>query len=176
MRKAMIEELMTTLKVPQGNFNYATIEDEIRHIPNTQLKDFYKSAMSADGFGNGMKAIISAAEKFKPIIIDKTEEKAKELILLVESLNRQIGEDAKRMGQDFVKLVNSVQLPTISQEDICILDNVKPYFNHKSLIININHYPTSLEALRAFKTAIEREESKMLLLTNSKVLNLVRKK
>jgi CRISPR/Cas system CSM-associated protein Csm2 small subunit len=160
MRKAMIEELMTTLKIPQGNFNYATIEDEIRHIPGTQLKDFYKAVMSAESFGNGMKSIMQAAEKFKPVVIDYTEEKAKELVALVEAINAKIGEDAKNMGVDFVKLANSVILPTAGVENLKILDNVKPYYSYKSLIINIRHYQTSIDAINAFKTAIEYAESR----------------
>jgi hypothetical protein len=65
MRKSMIEELMLTLKIPQGNFNYSMIEDEISHIPTENLKEFYKQVMNSESFGNGMKAIIGTAEKFK---------------------------------------------------------------------------------------------------------------
>ena len=65
MRKSMIEELMLTLKIPQGNFNYSMIEDEISHIPTEQLKEFYKQVMNSESFGNGMKAIISTAHEFK---------------------------------------------------------------------------------------------------------------
>jgi hypothetical protein len=81
-RKSLIEELMLTLKIPQGNFNYSTIEDEIRHIQNDNLKEFYKTVMSADSFGNGMKAIIESAKKFKPQeddLLKGTHQKAKDM-------------------------------------------------------------------------------------------------
>jgi hypothetical protein len=64
-RKSLIEELMLTLKIPQGNFNYSTIEDELEHIPNEQLRGYYKEVMNSESFGNGMKAIIKTAEKYK---------------------------------------------------------------------------------------------------------------
>jgi len=66
LRKSMIEELMNTLKIPQGNFNFGTIADELEHISNDNLKDFYRAVMSAESYGNGMKAIIQTAESFKP--------------------------------------------------------------------------------------------------------------
>ncbi len=70
LRKSMIEELMNTLKIPQGNFNFGTIADELEHISNDNLKDFYRAVMSAESYGNGMKAIIQTAENFKPQQVD----------------------------------------------------------------------------------------------------------
>lgn len=65
-RKSMVEELMLTLKIPQGNFNFGLIADEIENIPNENLKEFYKLVMSNESFGNGMKAIIASAKEFTP--------------------------------------------------------------------------------------------------------------
>ena len=64
-RKAMIEELMLTLKIPQGSFNFGTIADEIVNVPNDRLKEFYKGVVSADSYGNGMKVIATVATKYK---------------------------------------------------------------------------------------------------------------
>lgn len=82
-RKSLIEELMLTLKIPQGNFNYSTIEDELEHIPNEQLRGYYKEVMNSESFGNGMKAIIKTAEKYKAEKTDNllagTHDQAKEM-------------------------------------------------------------------------------------------------
>ena len=174
MRKGFIEELMMTLKIPKGTFNYSTIEDEIKHIPNNQLKDFYKSCMTADSFGNGMKAIISVAKLFKPIEQDDTKEKARKIISFVEALNSQISEEAKAMGEDFVKMVDMVKLPSKYDRTLAVMDLVKPYMNAKELIINIRHYRTSSDALNAVILAIKKyNEDEIIAISNPNVRKML---
>ena len=86
---------------------------------------------------------------------DRTKEKAKELIALMEATNTNLGEQAKAKGEDFVKLVKYGIKLTLPKEDIAILDMVKPYNNHKDLIIKIRHYQTSADSLNAFVNAIK---------------------
>ena len=156
IKKEFIREILETLKIPSGAFNVGTVYDEISHIPNSNLRAFHKALFGTDhSYLNGMDRIIKVAEQFKPQQIDNTEIKAKELINIVESINTKIGNDAQRMGTDFVELVMGVKLPGLSDSDMAILNQVKPYTDHKQLIINIRAYPTSLECLNAFKRAIE---------------------
>jgi hypothetical protein len=79
VRKAMIEELMLTLKIPQGSFNFGTIADEIVNIPNDRLKEFYKGVVSADNYGNGMKIIAEVAGKHKVLNFNDFSEAAQNL-------------------------------------------------------------------------------------------------
>jgi len=160
VRREFIIELLNTLKVPSGAFNVGTVSDEIQHIPDISLRAFYKALFGTDhSYLNGMDRIIKVAEQFKPQQVDLTEIKAKELIGIVESINTKIGNDAERMGEDFVKLVMGVKLRGLGDDDIAILNSVKPHTNHKLLIINIRGYQTSLDCLNAFKRAIEYSNS-----------------
>lgn len=79
-RNEFIKGLLDTLKIPATAFNIALVSDEIENISNTDLREFYKSVVTADTFGNGMKAIINTAKKFKPEekdLLAGTEDKAK---------------------------------------------------------------------------------------------------
>ena len=70
-RKSLIEELMLTLKIPQGNFNFATIASEIEFISNDKLRDFYKAVMTSKSYGNGMMSIIQTAKNLKKLMLLK---------------------------------------------------------------------------------------------------------
>jgi len=156
LRKEFIKEILETLKIPLGAFNVGTVADEIKHIPDTDLRAFHKALFGTDhSFLNGMDRIIKVAEQFKPVHKDLTEVKAKELILFCETANTQIGEYCIAKGIDFVEHVrNNVRLK-LSDEDIAILNQVKSHQDHKQLIIKIRQFPNSLEQLNAFKRAVE---------------------
>lgn len=64
-REEFIKGLLETLKIPSTAFNIAVVSDEIEEIPNQSLRGFYREVVSADTFGNGMKAIIKTAENYK---------------------------------------------------------------------------------------------------------------
>ncbi len=100
-RKELAKALVKGLKLDDNVFNYQAVLEEISTIQDHQFMDFYKATMGAESYGNGLKAIIDTAEQFKPVIIDDVEQEAKELIELCEGLNTQIGNYAKRMGEDF---------------------------------------------------------------------------
>ena len=81
-RKEFIKSLLETLKIPATAFNIAIAEDEIACITNDNLREFYREVVSADTYGNGMKAIISVAKNFKSAekdIVAGTAEKAKNM-------------------------------------------------------------------------------------------------
>jgi len=172
-RNELIKALVKGLKLDDNIFNYQSVAEETEQIQEHQFVDFYKAVMSADTFGNGLKAIIKTAEQFKPQHQDLTEIKAKELIQMVESINTKIGEDAKQRGEGFEHLVSVVKLPGVSESDMAILNQVKPYTDHKQLIINIRHYATSLEQLKAFKDAVEYSQSYSGAIENSRVKKLI---
>ena len=173
IRKEFINEIMKTLKI-EGAFNIGTISDEMQHIPNTDLRAFHKALFGTDhSYLNGMDRIIKVAEQFKPVDVDLIEVKAKELISMVESINTKIGEDAKQRGEGFEYLVSVVKLPGVSEDDMAILNQVKPYCDYKKLIIGIRLFATSLEALRAFKDAIEYSNSYSGAIANSRVKKMI---
>ena len=150
----LVKAMIKGLKLDGNVFNYQVVAEEIDSIQDHQLMDFYKEVMSVETYGNGLKAIIDTVEKFKPVIIDDVEQEAKELIELCEGLNTQIGNDAKRMGEDFKKLVYAAKFPSLHTDKIVVLNNVKPHHDHRELIINIRHYQTAKDSLEAFKSAI----------------------
>ncbi len=153
-RIELTKALVKGLKLDDNIFNYEAVNEEVSSILEHQYIDFYKAVMGAESYGNGLKAIIDTAEKFKPVVIDDIEQEAKELIELCEGLNTQIGNDAKRMGEDFKKLVYAAKFPTLDTDKIVVLNNVKPHHDHRELIINIRHYQTAKDSLEAFKSAI----------------------
>ena len=66
-REEFIKGLLETLKIPATAFNIAIVSDEIESVSNENLREFYREVVSADTFGNGMKAIIKTAENYKPV-------------------------------------------------------------------------------------------------------------
>lgn len=157
LRKSIIQELMITLKIPQGNLNYSTIEDEIRNVPNSKLKDFYKDALKADTFGNGMKAIIYAAEKYKenkPFIEDETTKEAKRLIDGCLMMNNILFDEAQKTGDTFDNVLKKYDFKNVTDKSMAILNSVKPYCDIRSLVANIRCYQTTVDAINAFKSAI----------------------
>jgi len=78
-REEFIKSLLETLKIPATAFNIAIAEDEIACIPNDKIREFFKEVLIAESYGNGMKAIINTAKKFKPDILASTAEKAKNM-------------------------------------------------------------------------------------------------
>lgn len=86
------------------------------------------------------------------------EQKAKELIDLVRGMNDKIFQDHIRTGISFDTLLSQVSFPNVDKDTISILNNIKPYYDYKQLVANINHYQTTKEALNAFKTAILKDD------------------
>jgi len=89
-------------------------------------------------------------------LTDEHEVKAKELIDLVYDMNNEIYQTHIKSGKSFDTLLEAVKFPSVSDEDIAILNNVRPHFSLKLLISNISAYQTSLEQLQAFKMAIKQ--------------------
>jgi len=175
-RKIFIKSLISGLKidVEENPFEYQAVVDGVEFIKEADFMDFYNGCRKRNTYGDGVKAIIETAEQFKPIGIDLTEIKAKELIGLVESINTKIGKEAIQMGQGFEYLVSIVKLPGVSESDMAILNQVKPYSDHKQLIINIRLYTTSVEQLKAFIRAIEYSNSYVGAIENSQVRKMIK--
>ncbi len=164
IRKSMIEEMMLTLKIPQGNFNFGTIADGIKHIPNQNLREFYKSVMVSESFGNGMKAIISVANLYKPKGLDvenEIEKKAKILITGVEQMNSVLFDVCVKSGDNFEEYIRGFEFDNVSEESKHILNAVPPFNNLSNLVLGIRTYQTSLDTLNAFKRAIKFSETKL---------------
>ncbi len=162
-RLAFIEQIMLDLKINKSPFSVSLIREYLEPICDTELKEFYKALFGTQhSYLNAMDRIAKTAEQFAPVKVDRTTRKAKELIAWIETLNTHIGLDAKRTGEDFVKLVNRISLKDMGANDdlIAVLDEVKPHYGHKRLIIEIRHYQTSLDTINAFKSAIEKMRNK----------------
>lgn len=155
LRNELIKTIIAELKISNNPFNVETIKGYIAHISEGNLESFY-SKLFTDGAGifNGLDRVAKVAEQFKPKDT-KTELKAKELIELVEGINTSVSNTTIGKGIDFAKYVRENIRLTISEDDIAILDRVKPYINHKELIINIRRYPTAKDSLDAFIYAIK---------------------
>ena len=178
-RKSLIEELMLTLKIPQGNFNFGTIADELREITNERLKEFYKLVMTSDSYGNGMKAIIQVAEQFKPKplepIIDATTAEAKRLISACETMNTILFKECNNIGIPFEDYVMNYEFNNLQDSTKALLNAVKPYNNYKQLIINIRVGWTSFGQIEAFKRAIDYAAKNNQQLTIGRTYCLVKK-
>ena len=172
-RNELIKALVKGLKLDDNIFNYQAVAEEVTHIKESKFVDFYKAAMSAEAYGNGLKAIIDTAEKFKPVVIDDVEQEAKELIELCEGLNTQIRKDAERMGEDFKKLVYAAKFPTLDTDKIVVLNNVKPYRDFKELIINVRNYQTAKDCLEAFMSAIRYTDKSITGIENGEVRQMI---
>ena len=80
-RKIFIKSLINSLKIEVENnpFEYQTVVDEVEHIQEQDFMRFYSECRAENTFGDGMKAIINTAKKFKPDILASTAEKAKNM-------------------------------------------------------------------------------------------------
>ncbi len=155
LRNELIKSAFGSLKIDNNPFNMATALDAIEPIPDEALQSFYKDLFGTNhAFLNGMDRLIKVAEVFAPATDTGVKDRAKRLVRLMEDTNTAIGEEAKAQSKDFVKLVKYGIELTLPKDDVAILDLVKPYSNHKDLIINIRHYQTSTDSLTAFVNAI----------------------
>jgi len=165
-RNELTKALVKGLKLDDNIFNYQAVAEEIEHIRESQFMDFYKTVMATNTYGNGLQAIIKIAETYKSQVneVDHIELKAKELIALVKGMNESVYQTHIKTGVRFEDLINKVMFPTVSDDDIAILNQVKPYCSHKLLISNINAYQTSIEQLHAFKWAVNQTEKQSLVI------------
>jgi len=176
LRKELIKTVVKSLKIDNNPFNTSTIQEMIKDIRDNDLQDFYQALFGADhSYLNGLDRVAKVAEQFRPVIIDNVEQEAKELIALCEGLNTQIGNDAKRMGEDFKKLVYSAKFPTIDIDKIVVLDSVKPHCDHKQLIINIRHGWNAKEQLSAFMSAIKNVDKSLTAIESNQVRQMIRR-
>lgn len=173
-RNELIKALVKGLKLDDNIFNYQAVAEEIELIKECDFVDFYKDVMRENTYGNGLQAIMKVADQFKPVITDKVEKEAKELIELCEGLNTQIRKDAERMGEDFVKLVRSAKFPTLDNDKIIVLNNVKPYNDFRDLIIHIRHYQTAQDSLGAFMYAIKYIDKTLTAIESKAVRKMIK--
>ena len=174
LRNELVNTIVKSLKIDNNPFNTATIQEMIKNISDNDLQSFYQALFGADhSYLNGLDRVAKVAEQFKPAINNNVEQEAKELIALCEGLNTQIGNDAKRMGEDFVKLVKSAKFPTLDNDKIVVLNNVKPYNDFRDLIIHIRHYQTAQDSLEAFKRAILYVDKSLTAIESKQVRQMI---
>ncbi len=174
IRKEFIKEVLETLKIPSGAFNIGTVALEIEHITN--LRAFHKALFGTQhSYLNGMDRIIKVAEQFKPQDqVDEIELKAKQLIKLIHDMNYAIEKDHAKMSIDFNILLKHVEFKDVNEEDLAILNSVKPCCNLKLLIAKDTSGWTSQEQLRAFVQALKQIDGGSLAI-DSKLKKMIAK-
>lgn len=165
-RKSMVEELMLTLKIPQGNFNFGLIADEIENIPNENLKEFYKLVMSNESFGNGMKAIIASAKEFTPQeqdLLAGTHDTAKQMYNKFYAQNcamtdyTQANRDKVSNDRDFfekmdyTKLKNTDGAKTYTKQELYVLKEL----GGGSWLVDIRFLPNTQVAISKIEKIIK---------------------
>ena len=98
--------------------------------------------------------------------VNETELKAKELILWCETANSTIFDNAKKSGRTFEDELKGTKFISLSDSDMSVLNQVKPYMSHKELINNIRVYQTSKDTLSAFMDALKYEVPDSQMITN----------
>ena len=160
IKDQFIKAIMQSLKIDNNPFIFATVDEYIAHLKPVEYKSFMKELFGTQHqYLNGLDRVAKVAEQFKPHTIDPCEDQAKQVINLVRSMNEAVFNNAKATGRTFDAELKITAFPTVSNEDIAILNNVKPYYEYKSLVTNINHYSTAKECLEAFKMAISRKDN-----------------
>jgi len=138
---------------------YAVLQD----MQDEDFKQAVKRLLQERVFATFPKPaeILSLSNVKKEVIleVDQNELKAKELIELVKGMNESVYQQHIKTGIRFNDLMNKVMFPTIEEETIAILNQVKPYCSYKLLVSNINAYQTSIEQLQAFKNALKFKET-----------------
>jgi len=175
-KNELIKALVKELKLDDNIFTYQAVAEEVEFLCQSQLMDFFKAVMSAESFGNGMKAIIDIAKQFKPkeiAEVDRLEVEAKKLISLVHTMNATIFDNATKSGRTFIDELNGTKFKGIDSE-IAILNQVKPYSDYKLLVGNISCYLTSLDQLNAFKKALTPKDKNENMIEHEGMKKLVR--
>jgi len=158
IKSEFVNAIMISLKIEKNPFIVSTIDEFTKDIHPANYKAFMTALFgSQHAYLNGIDRVAKVAETFKEVIleVDHTEIKAKELIDLVKGMNESIYRDSEHMEVTFDDLLEVVKFPTVCKDDVAILSQVKPFNDMKLLIKNINTYQTTMEAIRAFKSAIE---------------------
>ena len=155
-RRELINALITGLKIEEDIFAIDTVKEKTESLNESQYLDFYQAVMKDESFGNGIKSVIKVAEQFKPQTKDNSLQlKAKELIQWCESANSTVFDNATKSGRTFDDELKGTKFTSISDNDLYVLNQVKPYSYHKNLIGNIRVYQTSEEAVKAFMDALK---------------------
>ncbi|NOQ31766.1 MAG: hypothetical protein GQ570_11650 [Helicobacteraceae bacterium] len=92
---------------------------------------------------------------------------AKRLIDLAREINDKVFKDSQRLSIQFNELIDKIKLDAmIKDNDLAILNTVKPHRNAKLLIININAYQDGNIQLQAFIEALENSSDDALQISN----------
>ena len=143
--------------------------------------------MKENSFGNGIKAVLTVIEKFKPVEDEsELDLKVQELIDLVHCMNHSVYHHHIETGINFNKALAAASFPTVSEKDIDILNRVqyvkyleeefdKELPNYKKLIVNINYFKSIPDKNKAFKQAITQVgKSECAMIENSRVNKMIK--
>jgi len=166
-RKQLVSALIVGLKIEEDIFAIETVKEKTEFLSENQYLDFYQAVMKDDSFGNGIKSVLKVAEQYKPQEPeDETRLKAKELIELVRSMNEAVYQHHIKTGFRYDDCLKAAKFEKVDEDIKAILSQVKPYFNYKDLVANINVYQTGEEAIKAFMTAIKFTPSNAVMIDN----------
>ena len=159
LRNETIKAILTELKIDNSPFNIEIVKEFIAHIADAELKAFYM-ALFKDGakIFNGLDRVAKIAEAFKPTAKeDPIEKEAKELIQWCESANSTVFDSAKKSGLSFEDELKRTGFKRLlnNNNDLAVLNAVKPYCEYKRLIGNIRTYQDTKVQIQAFMEAIK---------------------
>lgn len=173
-KKEFVRAIMISLKIDDNPFIIATIDEFTAQIQPTQFKQFLTALFGEQHqYLNGIDRVAKVAEQFKPQESNKSKSQAQHLILAVEQMNTYLwyeAQDLKRVFEDYVK---DYEFDNVKAETKAILNNVAPYYDIASLVINIRSYQTSVDALSAFKQALKQIDSGSLVIESGRVQQMI---
>ena len=168
IKSEFVNAIMISLKIEKNPFIVSTIDEFTSNIKPTEYKSFMTALFgNQHAYLNGIDRVAKVAEQFKPSIQDNSMElKAKELILWCETANSTIFDNAKKSGRTFEDELKGTKFISLSDSDMSVLNQVKPYMSHKELINNIRVYQTSKDTLSAFMDALKYKAPDSQMITN----------
>jgi len=156
------------------NIYYAVLKD----MQDDDFKQAIKRLLQERVFATFPKPAeileLSKIKKVAVVEVDVNREKAKEYIKLVHSMNEAVYQHHIKTGHRFDDCLRAAKFENVSDEVKAILNQVKPYYNHKDLVANISKYQTTKEAENAFIQAIEQSDRNEPLAINGDVRKMIK--
>lgn len=178
LRTEIENSIFMSLKIHDNTFNRKIVRENIELISENDLEDFYSNLFSdSHKFLNGLDRVAKVAEMFKPKNSEDDEitKEAKRLISGIEDMNTLLFDEAHKTGEMFEDFVRGYDFKNVTEKSMAILNNVRPYYDIKELVINIRRYQTSVDTLNAFKQAIKQSNQNESLAIDRRVFKQIAK-
>ncbi len=164
LREELIKSVIASLKIDDNPFNSEIIREHIEDIEDDRLKAFYSKLFTPENrYLNGLDRVTKVAEAMKPIIVNKLDEEAKEIIELAEGMRSKVNSDfMMSMSEGDSKGFFMHAKFKLGERDNDIFNNISPYYYLNDFIYNLRKYDTSVELIRVVRDAIERVDNTVI--------------